>query len=167
MKNHRFFERFTSFEKLHLYGIKLQLQAVTIFAKALALNLCSLEELSLSACGLTSETAIEIVSSLRKEKLKVLCLSHNAIDDNATKAISDFVVNNNILTEINISHNNLTTKGTVTLTEGLVNCKNLEKLDLSYNKISDDATESLHKLLLMKQFYDYGNFKLYKLTTIT
>ena len=152
-----FFERFTSLQSLHLYGITIQLQAVTVFAKALALNLCSLEELTLSACGLTSETANEIISSLRKEKLKVLYLSHNAIDDHACKVINDFVVNNNVLTEINISHNNLTTKGSVTLTEGLINCRNLEKLDLSYNKITDDATESLHKL--MKQFYEYGNFK--------
>ena len=152
-----FFERFTALQTLHLYGITIQLQAVTVFAKALALNLHSLEELTLSACGLTSETANEIISSLRKEKLKVLCLSHNAIDDHACKMINDFVVNNNVLTEINISHNNLTTKGSVTLTEGLINCRILEKLDLSYNKITDDATESLHKL--MKQFYEYGNFK--------
>ena len=152
-----FFERFTSLRTLNLYGIKFQLQAVTVFAKALALNLCTLEELNLNACGLTSDTITEIISSLTKEKLKVLCLSNNEIDFNATKVISNFVINNTILTEINISHNKVTSEGIVTLTEGLANCRNLEKLDLSHNRITDDATESLHKL--MKQLYQYGNFK--------
>ena len=152
-----FFERFTSLQTLDFYGIKLQLQAVTVFAKALALNLCALEKLNLSDCGLTSDTTIEIISSLRKENLKVLCLSHNEIDFNAMKVISDFVLNNTILTEINISNNKVNTEGIVTLTEGLSDCRNLEKLDLSHNRITDDATESLHKL--MKQFYQYGNFK--------
>ena len=152
-----FFERFTLLQTLNLIGIKIQLQAVTVFAKALAVNLRSLEELNLSACGLTSETTIEIVSSLRKEKIKILCLSHNEIDHNATKMISGFMTNNNIITEINISHNNLTTKGTVTLTEGLANCRNLEKLDLSSNEITDAAAESLQKL--SKQLYQYKNFK--------
>ena len=85
-----FFKRFTSLRTLDLYGIKFQLQAVTIFAKALSLNLCSLEELHLNACGLTSDTTLKIVSSLKKEKLKVLCLSLNEIDFNATKVISNF-----------------------------------------------------------------------------
>ena len=152
-----FFERFTSLRALDLYGIKFQLQTVIVFAKALALNLRSLEELNLNACGLTSDTTIKIVSSLRKEKLKVLCLSHNKIDFNATKVISNFAINNTILTEINVSHNNLTTEGVVTLAEGLANCRNLEILDLSYNRITDDATESLHKLMI--QFYQYGTFK--------
>ena len=152
-----FFERFTSLQTLDFYGIKFQLQAVTVFAKALALNLHSLEKLNLSACELTPDTTIEIISSLRKEKLKVLCLSHNELDFNSMKVISNFVVNNTILTEINISHNEVNTEGILTLTEGLSYCRNLEKLDLSHNKITDDATESLHKL--MKQFYQYGNFK--------
>ena len=152
-----FFERFTSLQTLDFYGIKFQLPAVTVFAKALALNLHSLEKLNLSACELTSDTTIEIVTSLKKEKLKILCLSRNKIDFNAMKVISSFVVNNTILTEINISHNEVNTEGIVTLTKGLSNCRNLEKLDLSHNRITDDATESLHQL--MKQFYQYGNFK--------
>ena len=142
-----FFKKFSLLKTLSLHGIKIQPEAVMVIAKALDSNLLLLEVLKLSACGIDSESAIEIISALKKDSIKTLCLSGNAIDCKAAKVISDFVSNNNILTEINMAQNTLATKGTITLIEGLGSCTNLVELDLSYNNITDDATESLVKLI--------------------
>ena len=150
-----FFNRFTLLQTLDLHGIKIQLQAVTVLAKALKCN--SLVALNLSACGLTSESTIKIISTLRKESIRVLCLSRNPIDFNAIKEMCDFVTNNNVITEINMTHDNLTTEGTIMLVKKLVKCKNLKKLKLSNNNITNDATESL--LHLIRQLYQYGKFE--------
>ena len=143
----KFFEKFLSLTSLSLHGIKIQPEAITVITKALDSHLPLLECLKLSACAINSESAIKIISSLNKVRIKILCLSENFMDYKAVKVLCDFVCNNNILTEINLSHNNLATKGALTLIEGLVSCKNLVKYDLSHNNITDDATESLVKLM--------------------
>ena len=146
----KFFEKFRSLISLTIQGIKIQPEAVNVIAKALDANLCLLEVLKVRSCAINSESATKIISSLNKVKIKILCLSWNAIDYKAAKILCDFVSNNNILREINMSHNDLATTGTITLIEGLVSCESLVKLDLSHNSIADDATESLVKLI--KQF---------------
>ena len=143
----KIFEKFCSLISLTIHGIKIQPEAVTVIAKALDANLCLLEALKLRSCEINSESAIRIIYSLNKVKIKILCLSGNAIDYKAAKILCDFISNNNTLTEINMSHNDLATTGTITLIEGLVSCENLVKLDLSHNSIADDATESLVKLI--------------------
>ena len=142
-----FFAKFLSLTSLNLYGIKIQPEAITVIAEALDSHLPLLEGLKLSTCAINSESAIKIISSLNKVKIKILLLSGNLIDYKAVKVLCDFVGNNNILTEINLSHNNLATKGALSLIEGLVSCENLVKYDLSHNNITDDATESLVKLI--------------------
>ena len=142
---------------LKLYGIKIQPQAANVIAKALVSQLRSLKAITLSSCEINSKSAINIVSSLSKDKITHLCLSYNSIDHTAAKVIHDFVSNNITLTCIDISYNNLATEGTIILTEGLMNCRNLDRLDLTHNNITDSATEHLVKL--MKHLYQYGNFK--------
>ena len=115
-----FFEKFHSLISLTIHGIKIPPEAVTVIAKALDANLCLLEALKLRSCEINSESAIKIISSLNKVKIKILCLSGNAVDYKAAKILCDFVSNNSILTEINMSHNNLATMGTITLIEGLI-----------------------------------------------
>ena len=132
--------RFNNLEKLNLNGIYINNAADCTALKSYE----SLDTLIINKCRLYSHFVTAVVSSVRKDKLRELCLSQTEnIDHRTMCAINKLMNCNEVLTILNLSGNAFSDKEATVLADGLVGCKNLQHLDLSNNKITNQATFEL------------------------
>ena len=84
-----FFLRFLCLRGLYISCVTINESSADMFAVAFGSNLSSsLKQLHMSNCGITSKVAVKLLKALQKNRnIKVLDLSSNLIDDEATKAI--------------------------------------------------------------------------------
>ena len=83
-----FFQRFTNLQYLDISCITMNESSAIVLGTALSSSLLTLEYLYMTDCRITSKTAIILLEHLQKNRtIKILNLTHNLIDDEATKAI--------------------------------------------------------------------------------
>ena len=137
------FCRLINLQELNLNGVCIEYDSEIACENALKCY-SSLESLMLNNCDLDSDFVIAMVSSLRKDKLRELCLSQNkCINYKAVREINTFMYNNKTLCVLNLSSNALNDEKAIILSDGLVHCKSLQQLDLSNNRITDNALSKL------------------------
>ena len=109
-----FLKKCVNLSQLDLCGINIKSSSVTIIAEALAINLCSLEKLSLMRCGLTTNTVEKLFSCEEQlvpvafKTLKAINLEHNRITDDAiVSLIKAFTQIPNLATEETLVKYNL------------------------------------------------------------
>ena len=107
----KFFTRFVSLTHLNISGIAISKEVADNLAKALDSNLCSLEQLIMNNCQLTSKNSINIIKNLCKcVKMRELQLSNNSIDDEATEDLIVSILHLNTLEILRLEENHFSKK---------------------------------------------------------
>ena len=97
----------------------------------------SLENVDIS----NSNQATGIMRALKYiTSVKSLSISNNAIYQESSNDIADFIRNNPSLSKLNISHNNIST-GVVCIANAVSKINSIKSLDISRNFITDDCIE--------------------------
>ena len=112
--------------------------------------MCTLTELYLEDCHISSNCAVELAAALCKNtKLKHLMLSNNPIGEHleGVTAVAEMLVENKTLRELNLQDCHISSEGAVELAAAL--CKNsiLEDLNLNRNPIGVKGASSMSDML--------------------
>ena len=134
----------TSLTQLFLDGDSNNLNHISLEAmKTLSAYLkdgrCKLEGLLIGYCDISSETAVELASGLRRNfSVKELCLSHNPIGDKGATALSGALTENKAITTLWLTGCDITTNGGAALASSLMDLtvnSTLERLYISENSL--------------------------------
>ena len=117
------------------------------------LNFLNLIKLDLSNVGISSINTmkkISIIFQRYSKTLKILSLSHNAIDDKNAKILFSGLKNNNVLEILNLSYNEIGEEG---LETNFFNTNNsLHTLSLQHNLLGPNGTNYLFNYLIGNKY---------------
>jgi len=125
----------------------------------------NLQKLLLGRNNLNTVGVIKIFKAMdRISKLKVLDISNNDINANASRDIATFLAHNTKLAELYLGGNNLYEKGTVSIMRGLKHTSTLVIIDLASNNINDKAIDDIvtvlsHNVKLEELYLDGNNLQ--------
>ena len=107
-------------------------------------KICNVSNLHFGGVGAT------LISSFlfKRDKTRILDISHNAISDDGAVAISEYLSNNNTLQQLDMSHNQVSGIGIISITKALQTNITFQILDVSYNSISHDGTVVIGETLV-------------------